>query len=107
MSITSSVGLVGLSRKNSFVFGLTAFSHSSGLVPSTRVVSIPYFGSKVSITQRHEPNSARADTTWSPARAVHSIAAETAAMPDAVARASSAPSSAHMRFSNMSTVGLA
>ena len=27
--------------------------------------------------------------------------------PDAVARASSAPSSAHMRFSNMSTVGLA
>ena len=76
-------------------------------VPSTSVVSMPYFGSKVSITQRQEPNSARAATTWSPARAVHSSAAVTAAMPDAVARASSAPSSAHMRFSNMSTVGLA
>ena len=34
------------------------------------------------------------------------IAAETAAMPEAVARASSAPSSMHMRFSNMSLVGL-
>ena len=77
------------------------------MVPSTSVVSMPYFGISVSITQRHEPNSARAATTWSPARAEHSIAAVTAAMPDAVARASSAPSSAHMRFSNMSTVGLA
>ena len=34
------------------------------------------------------------------------IAALTAAMPEAVARASSAPSSMHMRFSNMSLVGL-
>ena len=34
------------------------------------------------------------------------IAVATAAMPVAVARAASAPSSAHMRCSNMVTVGL-
>ena len=107
MSITSSVGLVGLSRKKSFVFGRTAFSQFSIFVPSTSVASIPYFGISVSTTQRQEPNSARAATTWSPALALHRSAAETAAMPEAVARASSAPSIAHMRFSNMSTVGLA
>ncbi len=57
--------------------------------------------------QRQEPNSARDATTWSPAFTEQSRAAATAAMPDEVARASSAPSSRHMRFSNMSTVGLA
>ena len=89
------------------VFGLTAFSQLAMSVPSTSVASMPYFGASVSTTQRQEPNSARAATIWSPALALHRSAAVTAAMPDAVARASSAPSSAHMRFSNMSTVGLA
>ena len=36
-------------------------------VPSTSVASMPYFGASVSITQRQEPNSARAATMWSPA----------------------------------------
>jgi hypothetical protein len=31
--------------------------------PSTSVVSMPYCGSSVSTIQRHEPNSARAETT--------------------------------------------
>ena len=37
MSITSSVGLVGLSRKNALVFGRTAFFHCLRSLPSTSV----------------------------------------------------------------------
>ena len=55
---------------------------------------------------KHEPNSARDDTTRSPC--AHSAASEvnTAAMPDAVAKQASAPSSRRRRSSNMATVGL-
>ena len=55
---------------------------------------------------RQEPNSALAATTWSPALSWPSMEAVTAAMPVAVARAASAPSSKAMRCSNMATVGL-
>uniref|UniRef100_UPI00311F889F hypothetical protein n=1 Tax=Thauera sp. SDU_THAU2 TaxID=3136633 RepID=UPI00311F889F len=106
MSITSSVGLVGLSRKKTLVFLRTAPSQLARSRPSISVHSIPYFGASVSTTQRQEPKRARAATIWSPAFNWQRMAAETAAMPEAVARASSAPSSMHMRFSNMSLVGL-
>jgi hypothetical protein len=47
-----------------------------------------------------------APTTWSPALSWPISDSVTAAMPVAVARAASAPSSAAMRFSNIETVGL-
>ena len=49
---------------------------------------------------------ARAATTWSPALRNDRSEAVTAAMPVAVARATSAPSSSRRRSSNMVTVGL-
>ena len=45
----------------------------------------------------HEPNKARAATMWSPALSSHQGEAVTAAMPLAVARAASAPSSSAIR----------
>ena len=56
--------------------------------------------------KRQEPNSTFDDTMWSPAFSGPISAAATAAIPVAVARAASAPSSAAMRSSNMATVGL-
>ena len=67
MSITSSVGLVGLSRKNSLVFGPDRLFPVLDVRPSTSVALMPYFGINVSMTQRQEPNSALAATMWSPA----------------------------------------
>ena len=106
MSITSSIGLVGDSRKNALVFFRTASFQASRSVPSTSVEATPKRGSHSSTTQRQEPNSAFAATTWSPARTMPISAVVTAAMPVAVARAASAPSSAAMRLSNMVSVGL-
>ena len=59
------------------------------------------------MTYWQEPNSAREETTWSPAFRSQRSEAVTAAMPLAMARLASAPSSRHMRSSNMATVGLA
>ena len=106
MSRISSVGLVGLSRKKVFVLGRTAARHCARSSPSTRVEATPNRGKSSSTTQRHDPNSAFAATTWSPARTCPISAAVTAAMPLAVARAASAPSKAAMRASNIATVGL-
>ena len=55
---------------------------------------------------KHDPNSARDDTTRSPAP--HSAASDTntAAIPDAVAKHASAPSSRRIRSSKVVTVGL-
>jgi hypothetical protein len=50
MSRISSVGLVGLSRKKTFVSGRTAARQSSRLVPSTSVEATPKRGSNSSIT---------------------------------------------------------
>ncbi len=105
MSMISSVGLVGLSRKKLLVFARTAWRHWSRSSPSTSVEATPKRGSSSSITQRQDPNRAFAATTWSPARNCPTMAAVTAAMPLAVARAASAPSNAAMRCSNMATVG--
>ena len=68
MSMISSVGFDGLSRKNAFVSGRTAWRHSLRCVPSTRVQGTPNCGSRSSTTQRQDPNRACAATTWSPAR---------------------------------------
>jgi hypothetical protein len=106
MSITSSVGLAGLSRKNAFVSSRTASRQAERSGPSTRVERTPKRGSHSSITQRQEPNRALAATTWSPALSWPIRAAVTAAMPVAVARAACAPSTAAIRASNMATVGL-
>ena len=84
-----------------------AFSQAARSVPSTSVASTPNRGHISSTTYRHDPNSARAATMWSPALRLERIAADTAAMPDAVARAASAPSSNRTRSSNIATVGLA
>jgi hypothetical protein len=107
MSISSSVGLDGLSRKKARVSGRTAARHASRSGPSTSVEATPKRGRKSAMTYWHEPNKAREATTWSPARRSQRSAAVTAAMPLAIARAASAPSTRHMRSSNMATVGLA
>ena len=54
----------------------------------------------------HEPNNARLATTRSPARSWHIRLANTAAIPVAVARQASAPSSRRSRSSKVWTVGL-
>ena len=106
MSTTSSVGFDIDSRKTSLVPGRSAARHWSRSVPSTKVTSMPKRGSRVSQMKRQEPKRARAATTWSPASSREKSAPCTAAMPEAVAKASSAPSSPAMRSSNMRTVGL-
>ena len=68
---------------------------------------MPNFGSNVETIQWHDPNSARAATTRSPAFRWDSIAAFTAAMPVAVVRQASAPSIRHSRSSSIVSVGLA
>jgi hypothetical protein len=99
------VGLAGVSKKNTRVLGRTAASHAALSPMSTTVVSIPNFGSRVSTSQRQEPNAARPPTTWSPALSWLSSAVVIAAMPVAWTRQASAPSIAAMRSSSMATVG--
>ncbi len=62
-STTSIVGLAGLSKKNTFVFGRIAASHAALSDASMVVPVIPKRGSRLSISQRHEPNAAFAATT--------------------------------------------
>ncbi len=93
MSMISRLGLDGVSSRKAFVAGVTAARHSSRSGPSTSVQPTPKRGSRSSTTQRQDPNSARAATTWSPALTWPMIAAVTAAMPVAVACPISAPSS--------------
>ena len=52
------------------------------------------------------PEQRARDTTWSPARSIDTSAPFTAAMPLAVAKASSVPSMAAIRSSNIRVVGL-
>ena len=72
---------------------------------SITVASMPNFGSRVSTSQRHEPNAARPATMWSPALSWHSSATVIAAIPLAWTRQASAPSIEAMRSSSMATVG--
>ena len=81
MSTMSSVGLAGVSKKKTLVSGRIAASHAAVSRPSTIVVAMPNLGSSVSVSQRHDPNAARAPTRWSPAESWHSSAAVIAAMP--------------------------
>ena len=55
---------------------------------------------------KHEPNRPRALTTRSPWPSSAASATKTAAMPEAVAKQASAPSSSRIRSSNIATVGL-
>jgi hypothetical protein len=50
MSAMARVGLAGVSRKNIFVFGVTARRHASMSVPSTIVLVMPKRGRSSSIT---------------------------------------------------------
>src|SRR3546814_12408864 len=59
---TSIVGLASVSKKKTFVFGLIAAFHASLSRASTQVGSIPKLGSKLSVSQRQEPNSDRPAT---------------------------------------------
>ena len=55
---------------------------------------------------KHEPKSAREATTRSPVAQRAAIVVKTAAIPEAVAKQASAPSSSRIRSSNTDTVGL-
>ena len=106
MSTNSSVGFDMLSKNTALVPGCTAAFHCARSAPSTNVTFTPNRVSTSSSTYRHDPNSARDDTTWSPARNIEVSAPLTAAMPLAVAKASSVPSRPAMRSSNIRVVGL-
>lgn len=105
MSMTSSTGFDTLSKNTARVPGVTAASHSASFVPSTSATSTPK-RARMSSTYRHDPNSCRAATTRSPGLTSAISAPFTAAMPEAVAKASSVPSSDAIRSSNMRLVGL-
>ena len=105
MSITSSVGFDTVSKKHAFVPGVTAARHWSRSVPSTSTTSTPNFF-RMSSTYRHDPKSCREDTTLSPGLTIAISAPLTAAIPEAVAKASSVPSRDAIRSSNMRLVGL-
>ena len=104
-STTSIVGLAGVSKKKTLVFGRTASANCCGSRASITVVSTPKRGSRLSVSQRQEPKAARPWTIWSPALTWHRIAAVIAAMPDDMVRQASAPSSRAIRSSSISTVG--
>ena len=55
---------------------------------------------------KHEPNKALAATTWSPEESTDINAPFTAAIPEAVAKAASAPSKVAILSSNIAIVGL-
>ena len=107
MSMISRSGLAGLSRNSTRVVGRTAARQASRSGPSTTVVSTPKRGSHSLTIQRHDPNSARLATRWSPARSRPCSASATALIPEPVERQASAPSSSASRASNMALVGLA
>ncbi len=107
MSAISSRGLAGLSRNTARVVSRMAAVQAASSRPSTRVQSTPNRGSQLARIQRQEPNRARLATTWSPAFTNPIRAMVTAAMPEAVVRQASAPSSNARRCSNMRLVGLA
>ncbi len=105
MSTTSIVGLAGVSKKKTLVFGRIAAFHWSRSRPSTAVHSMPKRGRRLSVTQRVGPKAARATTMWSPTESWQSIAELIAAMPLAWVRQASAPSSRAMRSSSICTEG--
>ena len=58
MSVISSSGLAGVSRKNSLVFGRTAARQAATSGASTKVTSTPNRGAHLLRIHRHEPNNA-------------------------------------------------
>ena len=106
MSTSSCIGLLGVSKNTAAVGTDRAARHCSRSAPSTNTVSTPHRGRISSRMTKHDPNSARDDTTRSPAPHSAAIAVNTAAIPDAVAKHASAPSSRRIRSSKVVTVGL-
>ena len=103
----SRVGFDGVSRKTTVAPGANALSQASRSRPSISTVSIPNRGRISTMTYWQEPKRAREETILSPALSWHISAAKTAAIPLAVPRQTSAPSSRRSLSSNMATVGLA
>ncbi len=106
MSTSSIIGLLGVSKKTAVVGTDSASRHWSRSAPSTKTVSTPHRGKISSRMTKHDPNSARDATTRSPAPHRAAIAVNTAAIPEAVAKHASAPSSWRIRSSKVETVGL-
>jgi len=105
MSTISIVGLAGVSKKKTLVLGWIAAFQASLSRLSMVVVVMPQRGSRLSVSQRHEPNAARAATTWSPWLNWQSNAVVIAAIPVACIRQASAPSISAIRSSTIATVG--
>ena len=105
-STSSCIGLLGVSKNTAVAGVLKASRHWSRSVPSTSVVSTPHRGRISSTMTKHEPNSARELTIRSPWPQSAASATNTAAMPLAVAKQASAPSTSRSRSSNIRTVGL-
>jgi hypothetical protein len=101
----SIVGLAGVSKKNTLVFGRIASTHAWLSRASMVVDSMPKRGNSWSTSHRHEPNAARPATTWSPWLSWHSRATVMAAIPLDWTRHASAPSIAAIRSSSIATVG--
>ena len=100
-------GLAGVSASTSIVFpGTTASANAPGWVPSTKVTSIPNRGQAVCRNNCVPAYSWRWATMWSPVEQMPSTTALPAPMPEAKARAASAPSNSAMVASKALIVGL-
>jgi hypothetical protein len=106
-STTSRRGLAGVSTNTTWVLpGRTAAAMASVSVPSTNVTLMPNRGACIVSSADVTEKICRWATMWSPLEHRPNTTADTAAIPDANARADSAPSSAAMASSNSSTDGL-
>lgn len=105
MSAISVSGFDGVSRKNIFVSGRTAFFHASRSVGSTNVVVMPNLVKICENMPSVEPNRLCELTRWSPACNADITTDMIALMPEAVAMHASPPSSAARRSWNIVTVG--
>ena len=105
MSATSHSGLEGVSVNSIAVSGRTASRQASMSRTGAKLTATPNFAMYLPNRFTVVPNTSCEQTTWSPALSSAIAVLSTAAMPDAVATAASAPSSAARRSSNARTVG--
>ena len=99
-------GLVTVSTNKAFVLGRTASSTSCKFRTSTIVTSIPIAGQSCSKNWRLITKMSFVTMTCSPAFADMSTEIATAAIPDEVTNAASAPSNDAIFFSSAAVVGL-
>ena len=105
MSSTARLGLPSDSANTARVFGRIAAAKASGLVASTKLVSMPNFARLTASIVTEPPYSEPAATMWSPCCRIVISAIVSAAMPLADATAARPPSSAAQRSSSAATVG--